>query len=63
MSNLPLLVRWGYGVRSGERLANQPDSFLNRAVSYLTSAGGEVSCPVLPCKGVENRHRIPVQDE
>ena len=45
---------------SSKRLSNQPYDVLNRAVLYLASAEGEVSCQVFSREGVEDRDRIPV---
>ena len=36
----------------GKRLSNQPHGVLNRAILYLTFAGGEGYCTLLPHKGV-----------
>ena len=52
-----------WGPHNGKHLSNQTYSVLNRAGSYLESAGSEGSCPVMPSEGGEDSHRIPVQYE
>ena len=54
-ANIQLPVFYEAGIsdpKIGERLANQPYSVLNYAVSFLTSTWGNGPSPVFPSEGV-----------
>ena len=60
----PLACKVGVsGPHSGKQLGNQLYVILNRVGLYLTYSRCDETFPVLPCKGIEDRYRFPVQDE